>query len=147
MTFLFTDIESSTRMMEGHPEAYRAALARHHAILREAVGRRARVRLRDPGGRDLRAFEHSTTAVEAALAAQLACTRRRGRRRGPSRCVSGCTPRGGAGSTTSAPLYRCGRLMALAHGGQVLLSEITADPEGAPSRRSGAAGAGRAPAA
>lgn len=37
MTFLFTDIEGSTRMWEEQPEAMRAALARHDALVRDPV--------------------------------------------------------------------------------------------------------------
>jgi class 3 adenylate cyclase len=37
VTFLFTDIEGSTRLWEAYPEAMRSALARHDEILRKAV--------------------------------------------------------------------------------------------------------------
>jgi class 3 adenylate cyclase len=37
VTFLFTDIESSTRLWEHHPEAMRAALARHDALLTTGI--------------------------------------------------------------------------------------------------------------
>jgi class 3 adenylate cyclase len=37
VTFLFTDLEASTRLWEERPEAMRVALARHDEILREAV--------------------------------------------------------------------------------------------------------------
>ena len=37
VTFLFTDLEVSTRLWEQEPDAMRAALARHDAILREAI--------------------------------------------------------------------------------------------------------------
>ena len=37
VTFLFTDLEGSTRLWEEHPEAMRPALARHDEILRDAV--------------------------------------------------------------------------------------------------------------
>ena len=37
VTFLFTDLEGSTRLWEEHPEAMKAALARHDEILRGAV--------------------------------------------------------------------------------------------------------------
>src|SRR3989337_754900 len=37
VTFLFTDIEGSTRLWEKHPTAMREALARHDAILRSAI--------------------------------------------------------------------------------------------------------------
>ena len=47
VTFLFTDIEGSTRLLEARPEAYRVALARHDAILTEAIEAH--------GGLDLRA--------------------------------------------------------------------------------------------
>jgi class 3 adenylate cyclase len=37
VTFLFTDLEGSTRLLEAHPDAYRETVARHHALLRGAV--------------------------------------------------------------------------------------------------------------
>jgi class 3 adenylate cyclase len=37
VTFLFTDIEDSTKLWEQHPQAMRAALAHHDSILREAI--------------------------------------------------------------------------------------------------------------
>jgi class 3 adenylate cyclase len=37
LTFLFTDLEGSTRLWERFPDAMRPALARHDAILRAAV--------------------------------------------------------------------------------------------------------------
>src|SRR5207247_668722 len=37
VTFLFTDVEGSTRMWEQHPRAMQAAIARHDLILREAI--------------------------------------------------------------------------------------------------------------
>src|SRR5512132_143041 len=46
VTFLFTDLEGSTRLWEEHPEAMRAALARHDEILRTAVEKREGVVVR-----------------------------------------------------------------------------------------------------
>ena len=37
VTFLFTDIEGSTRLLEPEPAAYRAALARHDALLTRVI--------------------------------------------------------------------------------------------------------------
>ena len=37
VTFLFTDIEGSTRLWEEHPDAMREALARHDELVRDAV--------------------------------------------------------------------------------------------------------------
>ena len=118
-------------MMEGHPEAYRAALARHHAILREAVEARQGFVFETLGDGIYAAFEHSTTAVEAApRRAAGSAPGGVGARRGPCKVRMGLH----TGEVElwgehyfGPPLYRCGRLMALAHGGQVLLSEITAD--------------------
>ena len=36
-SFLFTDVEGSTRLWQTHPEAMTEALARHDAILRDAI--------------------------------------------------------------------------------------------------------------
>ena len=49
VTFLFTDIEGSTRLWEQHPEAMRAALARHDALLRAAHRATRRPRRQDRG--------------------------------------------------------------------------------------------------
>src|SRR5262245_65813042 len=37
VTFLFTDLEGSTRLLQAHPAAYREAVRRHHELLLEAV--------------------------------------------------------------------------------------------------------------
>ena len=37
VTFLFTDIEGSTQRWDAHPDAMRAALERHDALLRQAI--------------------------------------------------------------------------------------------------------------
>ncbi len=37
VTFLFTDLEGSTRLWETHPKAMQSALARHDRILKEAI--------------------------------------------------------------------------------------------------------------
>ena len=37
VTFLFTDIEGSTRLWEAHPDVMRVALARHDALMRETI--------------------------------------------------------------------------------------------------------------
>ncbi|MGH2352534.1 MAG: adenylate/guanylate cyclase domain-containing protein, partial [Chloroflexota bacterium] len=37
VTFLFTDVEGSTRLLEANPATYRVAIARHHALLRGAI--------------------------------------------------------------------------------------------------------------
>jgi class 3 adenylate cyclase len=49
-TFLFTDIEGSTQLWERHPKAMRLALARHDAILRQAVDQHRGVVVKSIGG-------------------------------------------------------------------------------------------------
>jgi class 3 adenylate cyclase len=49
VTFLFTDIEGSTRLWEDYPDAMPEALARHDAILRDAVESAAGLWSRRPG--------------------------------------------------------------------------------------------------
>ena len=43
VTFLFTDLEGSTRLWDEHPEAMRSTLARHDEILRDAMKRLRRL--------------------------------------------------------------------------------------------------------
>ena len=43
VTFLFTDVEGSTRLWEAHPEAMKAALARHDDIVAFALGELDRI--------------------------------------------------------------------------------------------------------
>src|SRR5687767_7233656 len=70
VTFLFTDIEGSTRLVEARPEAYRAALARHDAIVRQAVADHAGVVFQTRGDGFCAAFASPAEAARAALDAQ-----------------------------------------------------------------------------
>lgn len=130
VTFLFTDIEGSTRLLEQFPTAYPAALIRHDAIMREAVKAHAGIVFETVGDAFYASFSRPSDAIAAALAAQLALD---------------SEPWGPVGSIKvriglhlgevevrgehyfGAALYRCARLMAVGHGGQTLLSGATAD--------------------
>jgi predicted ATPase/class 3 adenylate cyclase len=70
VTFLFTDIEGSTRWWEAHPEAMRLALARHDELLRAAVGAHGGVVFSTGGDGLAAAFGRAADAVGAALEAQ-----------------------------------------------------------------------------
>jgi class 3 adenylate cyclase len=72
VTFLFTDIEGSTRLLEGRPEPYRAALARHDAILERAIREHGGIIFERAGDSFAAAFSSPNAAVRAALEAQLA---------------------------------------------------------------------------
>jgi predicted ATPase/class 3 adenylate cyclase len=128
-TFLFTDIEGSTRLWEQEPERMRPALARHDALARSAVEATRGVVVKMTGDGVHAAFGDPLDAVSAALQFQQALV--------------------DASATHGIPLQvRCGlhlgvveardndffgnvvnraaRIMAAAHGGQVLLSQPVA---------------------
>jgi predicted ATPase/class 3 adenylate cyclase len=70
VTFLFTDLEGSTRLWEEHPEAMRDALARHDEILRDAVEKRGGTVVKTTGDGLHAAFATAHDGVAAAIAAQ-----------------------------------------------------------------------------
>src|SRR5580765_6123408 len=70
VTFLFTDIEGSTRLLEARPDAYREELARHDAIVRQAVSSHAGVIFQTRGDGFCAAFVSPTQAPGAALDVQ-----------------------------------------------------------------------------
>jgi len=72
VTFLFTDIEGSTKLWEQHPDAMRPALARHEALLADTIERHGGYVFKTVGDAFCAAFPTADTALEAALAAQLA---------------------------------------------------------------------------
>ena len=74
VTFLFTDIEGSTKMWERHPEAMRSALSRHDDILRETIEERGGYVFKTVGDGFCAAFPTAHEATEAALGAQRAQT-------------------------------------------------------------------------
>src|SRR5437773_9525573 len=70
VTFLFTDIEGSTRMWEAHPRAMQAAIARHDALLREAIESEGGYVFKTVGDAFCAAFPTAPQALDAALVAQ-----------------------------------------------------------------------------
>ena len=72
VTFVFTDIEGSTKLWEQYPKAMKTALARHDEILRQSIeGHRGRV-IKTTGDGVLAAFGTALDGVSAALTAQQA---------------------------------------------------------------------------
>ena len=130
VTFLFTDVEGSTRLLEQHPADYGAGIARHHDLLAGAVEAHGGVVFETIGDAVYAAFADPTGAVEAAAEAQLALAQEDWAPLGEIRVRMGLhtgpVERRGAHYFGPA-LYRCARLMATAHGGQVVLSEETAN--------------------
>jgi class 3 adenylate cyclase len=130
VTFLFTDIESSTKLWEDHTEAMQTALAHHDALLRQVITENNGYVFKTIGDAFCAAFYTAPEALAAAVAAQMA--------------LVGMTIVEGVGlrvrmvlHTGSAEardedyfgpsLNRVARLLLLGHGGQTLLSDVTHD--------------------
>jgi predicted ATPase/class 3 adenylate cyclase len=128
VTFLFTDLEVSTRLWEEYPEAMKKALARHDALLRDAVmGHHGRVvKARGDGVHAVFASAHD--ALDAAVAAQRALCLEPWGETGPLEVRMGVHT-GEAdqreGDYFGTTVNRAARLMATAHGGQVVVSQAT----------------------
>src|SRR5215217_327452 len=72
VTFLFTDIEGSTRRWDAQPDAMQGALARHDAIVRDAIERYGGHVFKTMGDAFYAAFARATDAIASAVAAQRA---------------------------------------------------------------------------
>ena len=83
LTFLFTDIEGSTRLWEKFPDAMKGALKRHDAILRSAI--------EASGGQVIKSTGDGTMAVFAS-AVQATWSGSRGRKPGRCACGWACIP-------------------------------------------------------
>jgi class 3 adenylate cyclase len=71
-TFLFTDVEGSTRLWQEDPDAMTAALARHDVMLRAAISEDGGYVFSTAGDAFAAAFGRAGAAVHAAMAAQRA---------------------------------------------------------------------------
>ncbi len=129
LTFLFTDIEGSTRLWDSQPELMRTALARHDAILREAIDVGGGLVFKTLGDAFCAAFlDPKEGAIEAALQAQLLLSKEDWRQMDPIR-VRMAVHTGEAECRDEdyfgPPLNRVSRMLTLGHGGQTLLSQST----------------------
>jgi len=70
VTFLFTDIEGSTRRWEANPEAMAATLSRHDHLLRDAIDGQGGYVFKTIGDAFCAAFATATAALSAAVRAQ-----------------------------------------------------------------------------
>ena len=129
LAFLFTDIAGSTRLWEDLPAAMADALARHDAILREAIESADGVVVKTTGDGLMAVFPTADEGVAASLAAQRALAATEWGETGPLH-VRMALHAGDAerrGTDYFGPtINRTARLMAVGHGGQVLLSAAAA---------------------
>ena len=89
VTFLFTDLEGSTRLWEDDREAMRAAVARHDELLDDAITRHGGVVFSRMGDGVAAAFGSAPQAVAAAVDAQLALASEHWGATGPLRARMG----------------------------------------------------------
>jgi hypothetical protein len=120
VTFLFTDVEGSTRRWEADANAMRAALAAHDEVLRHQIESHGGLLFKHTGDGVCAAFSSPRSAVDAAVAAQRALELpvRMGVATGEAELRDG--------DYFGTVLNRAARVMAAGHGGQILLAESTA---------------------
>src|SRR5271155_5787170 len=120
VTFLFTDVEGSTRRWEADADGMRTALAAHDQVLRKAVAAHGGWLFKHTGDGVCAAFASPRSAVDAAVAAQRALELpvRMGLATGEAELRDG--------DYFGAVLNRAARVMAAGHGGQILLADSTA---------------------
>ena len=128
VTFLFTDIEGSTRLLQSHGEGWSAILARHQELLRAAFLAEGGVEVGTEGDSFFVTFPTAPGAVAAALAAQRALARepwpgdvevrvRMGMHTGEASF--------GTEGYVGLHVHRASRIASVGRGGQVLLSDTT----------------------
>src|SRR5215218_1063059 len=129
VTFLFTDIEGSTKLWEKSPTSMHSALARHDAILREAIEGHGGFVFKTVGDAFCAAFPTAVDALEAALSCQRSLLSEKWPEEIGTLRVRMAQHTGTAHQRDAdyfgAPLNRVARLLSAAHGGQVLLSSST----------------------
>jgi class 3 adenylate cyclase len=122
VTFLFTDIEGSTRLLHELGDGYAGALGEHRRVLREAFARHHGVEVDTQGDAFFVAFARATDALAAAADAQHALEAGSVRvRMGLHTGEPQLTDEGYVG----LDVHRAARISAAGHGGQVLLSQTT----------------------
>jgi len=131
VTFLFTDVEGSTRLWQRHPEAMKGALTRHHALVQSAIEACGGYVFQIVGDAFCAAFHTVSPGVTAAVAAQRALAAEPWGEPGPIR-VRMAVHAGAADLHAGAyksgeyasglTLSHASRLLSSAHGGQILVS-------------------------
>jgi predicted ATPase/class 3 adenylate cyclase len=128
VTFLFTDIEGSTRLLESLGASWPPILERHHAILRDAIAAGGGTEVSTEGDAFFAAFPSAPGAVVTAADAQRALAAEAWPANASVKVRMGLhTGEGmlGGDSYVGLDVHRAARVAAAGHGGQVLLSGAT----------------------
>jgi predicted ATPase/class 3 adenylate cyclase len=129
VTFLFSDIEGSTRLVQDlGPAAYAELLERHNAIVRAAIERHGGTERGTHGDSFLVMFPEAPAAVEAAIEAQRSLRTTDWPANAEVRVRMGLhagLATLGGDDYVGTDIHRAARIAAAAHGGQVVVSEAT----------------------
>ncbi|MDX6512134.1 MAG: hypothetical protein QOE36_1638, partial [Gaiellaceae bacterium] len=128
VTFLFTDIEGSTRLLKHLGDRYSDVLGVHRRLLRDAAEARDGREVDTQGDSFFFAFARANAALGAAVAAQRALAEHDWPEGGEVRVRMGLhtgEPAVGDERYVGLGVHRAARIGAVAHGGQVLLSSAT----------------------
>jgi DNA-binding SARP family transcriptional activator/streptogramin lyase len=134
VTFLFTDIEGSTRLVQALGDDYGELLEQHHRLLRGALEKHGGEAVDAKGDAFFFAFRRARDAVEGAIELQKSLAQ--------AQWPDGATVRVRVGIHTGEPgigetgyhgldVVRAARISGAAHGGQILISSATRDLVGA----------------
>jgi predicted ATPase/class 3 adenylate cyclase len=129
VTFFFSDIEGSTRLLQQLGENYRQVQDQHAEIMEAAIAGAGGTKVRTEGDSFFAAFSTPRQAVQAAVSAQRALARHRWPHGRPLFVRMGLhTGEGvlGGDDYIGIDVNRAARIAAVASGGQVLLSDATA---------------------
>jgi predicted ATPase/class 3 adenylate cyclase len=128
ITFLFTDVEGSTKLWERNPEAMSKALSHHDELIRNAVEAHDGFVFKTVGDAFYVAFSPAAEAVEASLDAQKFLLSEEWEETGPLKvrmALHTGTAEERDGDYFGPTINRVARLLSAGHGGQVLLSLST----------------------
>jgi class 3 adenylate cyclase len=133
VAFVFTDIEGSTRLFRRLGDAYVETLDRHHALLRHAWARFAGYEVKTEGDAFFVAFADAAAAVDACVAAQAALSSEQWPLGAELSVRMGvhtglAYPRGD--DYVAYSVHQAARVVAAAHGGQIVVSSETKDAAG-----------------
>jgi class 3 adenylate cyclase len=130
VTFLFSDIEGSTRLLQRLGARYADMLAEHQRLLQAAWADHDGVEVVTQGDSFFVVFPRATDALAAAAQAQRALAAHAWPAGGPVRVRMGLHTGVGMlanGHYVGLDVHRAARIAAAGHGGQVLLSQATRD--------------------
>jgi class 3 adenylate cyclase len=128
VTFLFTDVEGSTRLLKKLRDGYADVLAKHQRILRDAFQAAGGQEIDTQGDSFFVAFPRAKDAVTAAVAAQRGLAAHRWPKNAAVRVRMGLhtgEPTVGEERYVGMGVHKAARIAAAAHGGQILLSNTT----------------------